>query len=132
MEFIKTDAKEFNRQLCFSNRLFFLTVHTKEYLDKADLYVSIGGGVGFGLTDDKELFNLFNNTGTKLCGREAMDYAISKGANKIFCFDGFLRKYYERVGFKIVRRAPWHDLSAPVSWDYKTYGKPDVIWLERG
>ena len=131
MYFIKTDAKEFNRQLCFSSRLDFLTVHTEDYLDVADLYVSIGGGVGFGLTDDKELFNLFNNTGTKLCGCEALDYAISKGACKVFCFDGFLRKYYERVGFKVILRAPWRDDYAPKTWDYKTYGKPDVIWLEK-
>lgn len=131
MEFIKTDAKEFNRKLSFSSRLDFLTVHTEDYLNKADLYVATGGGVGFGLTRDKELINLFNNTGTKLCGCEAINYAISKGADKVFCFDGFLRKYYERFGFEVVYAMPWNDDEAPESWDYEKYYQPDVMWLER-
>ena len=130
MRFIKTDSREFNRRLAFSERLEFLTIYTEEELDKADLYIATGGGVGFAISPDKELFNLFNNTGTKLCGREAVDYAITKGARKVSCFNGFLRKYYERWGFRVVKRESWNEDLAPLGWDYDRYGKPDVVWLE--
>ena len=130
MRFIKTDSKEFNRQLLFSKRLEFVTLYTNEELDVCGLYVCIGGGVGFGLTPDKEIFNLFNNTGTKLCGKEALDYAITKGGKKLFCFDGFLKEYYEKQGFRVVKRVRWNQDLAPDKWNYEKYGKPDVIWLE--
>jgi hypothetical protein len=130
MRFIKTDSREFNRQLAFSKHLEFLTINTEKELDKSDLYIATGSGVGFAISSDRELFNLFNNTGTKLCGREAVDYALTKGARKVFCFDGFLCKYYEKWGFKVYDRLPWSETLAPKNWDYKTYGKPDVVWLE--
>lgn len=130
MRFIKTDSRSFNRRLAFSGRLEFLTVYTEEEIDKSDLYISLDGGVGFGISPDKELFNLFNNTGTKLCGREAVDYAIFKGARKAFCFDGFLRLYYAKHGFEVVDRVPWSKELAPANWDYDKYGTPDVVWLE--
>ena len=130
MRFIKTDSKEFNRQLGFSTRLEFFTVYPKKTLDGWDLYVATGGGCGFALTPDNEIVNLFNNTGTKLCGREALDFAISKGGRKVFCFDGFLRKYYERAGFRVVCMDVWLPAEAPRNWNYKEYGRPGVVWLE--
>ena len=130
MEFIKTDPKEFNRQLSFSKRLEFFTIYTNEELDTCDLYVSIGGGVGFGLAPDKEIINLFNNTGTKLCGREALDFAIAKGGRKVCCFDVFFAKYSEAFGFKEYDRAAWNPSLAPLNWKYNEYGKPDVVWLK--
>lgn len=130
MRFIKTDSRSFNRRLVFSKRLEFLTIYTEEELDKADLYITTGGGVGFGISSDKELFNLFNNSGIRLAGREAVDHALVCGARKVFCFDGFLRKYYERWGFKVVKRECWNPEFAPIKWDYATYGTPDVVWLE--
>jgi hypothetical protein len=82
------------------------------------------------ITKDKELFNLFNHSGILLCGREAIDHAITKGARKVFCFDGFLRKYYERWGFVEVKREDWSEDLAPAGWDYETYGRPCMVWLE--
>jgi hypothetical protein len=130
VRFIKTDARSFNRQLVLSKRLEFLTVYTKEELDKVDLYIDLSGGVSFGINPDNELFNFLNNTGTKLCGREAVDYAIRKGARKVFCFDGFLRKYFEHRGFRLVKRESWNEELAPPGWDYAKYHKPPVVWLE--
>ena len=130
MRFIKTDGREFNRQLAFSKHLEFLTIYTQEALGKSDLYVAREGGVGFGISPDKELFNLFNNTGTKLCGREAVDYAIFKGARKVFYFDGFLHAYYRHFGFVEVDRSSWDDGLRPAKWDYEKYGRPDVVWAE--
>lgn len=130
MRFIKTDSERFNKALKLSKRLEFMAVHTEEELDKSDLYIAMGADVGFAIGPDKELFNLFNNTGTKLCGREAVDYAISKGARKLSCFDGFLCKYYERWGFEVVKAERWDDELAPIGWDYEKYGRPNVVWLE--
>ena len=130
MSFIKTDSERFNKAIALSKHLEFLTIYTEEELDKSDLYIAIEGGVGFGISPDKELFNLFNNTGTKLCGREAVDYAISKGARKVFYFDGFLHAYYRHFGFVEVDRSSWDDSLRPVGWDYDKYGKPDVVWAE--
>ena len=130
MKFIKTDSERFNKALKLSKRLEFLAVHTEEELDKSDLYIATGGGVGFGISLDKELFNLFNNTGTKLCGREAVDYAISKGARKVFYFDGFLHAYYRHFGFVEVDESAWDDSLRSAEWDYKRYGRPDAVWAE--
>ena len=130
MEWKKVEAAEFNRQLGFNKRLEFVTVYDEETLNQWELYVAIGGGVGFGLTPDGEIANVFNNTGTKLCGREAVDFAISKGGYKVFCFDGFLRKYYKHFGFKVVKQARWNEALAPPKWDYAKYKTPSVIWLE--
>lgn len=132
MNFIKTDAKEFNRQLGFTTRPEFYTHYDEDTLNAWGLWVAIEGGVGFALTPDGEIVNLFNNSGRKLAGREALDLAISKGGYKVFCFDGFLRGYYERVGFKVVHRNKWESTLAPKNWNYELYGNPDVIWLERG
>ena len=130
MRFIKTDSERFNKELKLSKRLEFITVYTDEELDKSDLYIAVGGGVGFAISPGKELFNLFNNTGTKLCGREAVDYAISKGARKVFYLDGFLHEYYRHFGFTEVHRAHWNEDLAPAGWNYEKYGKPDVVWAE--
>ena len=130
MNWKKVDGKEFNRQISFSTRLEFLTRYDDRTLDQWELYVAIGGGVGFALTPEHELVNLFNITGVKLCGREAVDYAISKGADNLFCFDGFLRKYYEHFGFRKIKSAPWNEDLAPTCWNYDKYGTPRVVWME--
>ena len=130
MRFTKADSERFNKALKLSKRLEFLTVYTDEEPDKSDLYIATGGGVGLAISPDKELLNLFNNTGTKLCGREAVDFAISKGARKVFYLDGFLHAYYRHFGFVEVDRSAWDDSLRPAKWDYKRYGRPDVVWAE--
>ena len=129
MKFIKTDAKEFNRQLLFSKRLEFLILYIIKELDSCELYIATGGGVGFGLTPEGDIFNLFNNTGKKFCGSEALDFAKTKGGRKVFCFDGFLTRYYEKHGFRVITRVKWLKNLAPDNWNYEKYGKPDIIWL---
>lgn len=123
---------EFNYYLTKSKRLEFITIYPEAFLAKCILLLADreGGGAGLGITPGKELFNLFNNTPTKKIGRAMVRSAIDLGAVKLFCFDGFLRVFYERLGFKVVNRAPWSDNLAPKNWDYEKYGKPDVIWME--
>lgn len=130
MDWIKTDNKEFNRQLSFSKRLEFLTRYSDIIRDGWEFYVATGGGVGFTLVPGGEIVNIFNNTGIKLCGREALAKAVRLGGRKVFCFDGFLRKLYEKFGFVEVTRAKWDPMFAPSAWNYDKYGKPDVVWLE--
>ena len=128
MEFIKTDSKEFNRQLSFTSRPEFYTHYSEAALDCFDKYVSIGGGVGYAL-HNHEILNVFNNSHVKLCGREAMQHAISKGGNRVFCIGDFLCKYYERLGFEIEDVIQWDDSLAPEGWHYLKYGRPFLFVL---
>jgi hypothetical protein len=130
MEFIKTDAREFNRQLSFSKRLEFFTIYPEATLDTWELYVSIDSGVGFALTPEGEIVNVFNNTGVKLCGREAIQYAISKGGKRVFCIGEFLRKYYEALNFEVTETILWDDALAPACWTDSKYGRPRLFILE--
>jgi hypothetical protein len=131
MNWKKVDSKEFNRQLSFSKRLEFVTVYDEKTLDAWDKYVAIGSGVGFALIPGKEIeiANVFNNTGVRLCGREAMTEAIRLGGRTVFCFDGFLAHYCESLGFTEYNRAKWCDELAPANWNYERYGWPGVVWL---
>ena len=124
--------EEFNYYLTKSKRLEFVTVYPEVFLAKCILLLTDreGDGAGFGITPDKELFNLFNNTLTKKLGGVMVRNAVGLGAVKLFCFDGFLKEYYEYFGFRVVKREPWNPEFAPVGWNYEKYGKPDVVWME--
>ena len=63
----------------------------------------------FILSPDRELENLFNNSGIKGAGKFTVREAIKNGAHKLNCFDtGFLPTYYEQFGFKKVGRDKWN------------------------
>lgn len=132
MSFNIVTPGEFNYYLTKSNWSEFITVHPESFLTKCVLRLvnREGGGAGFGITPDKELFNLFNNTPTKGLGEVMVRAAIDLGAMKLFCFKGFLKEYYECFGFRVVKRELWNPEFAPVGWNYEKYGKPDVVWME--
>ena len=122
--------KEFNKYLTKSKRLELLTVYREEVLARWQLFLFPKyGGAGFAITPDKELVNHFNNTAIKGLGKVLVRYAIILGVTKLFCFDGFLRKYYKSCGFEVTDVGDWNDEPAPVNWNYEKYGKPGMVWM---
>jgi hypothetical protein len=59
-----------------------------------------------------------------LWGRGIGDFlirdAISLGANRLDCFDGYLPRLYSKHGFQAILRSPNY-----------TKGQPDVVWMRR-
>lgn len=108
----------------------FLTPYTEAELDTMRLFLSEDKKTGYALTDNHELVNLFN-AGLADAGKTAIVHAIKNGARCLNCFDGFLPKYYREFGFDVVRRVKWNNEYAPSDWDYATYGRPDIIYMER-
>jgi hypothetical protein len=80
-------------------------------------FLSTSGRSGFMLTPEGEIQNLFS---TEHAGAAALEEAIREGGTRLDCFDGFLPRFYERFGFREVRREP--------NW---TPGGPDVVYMER-
>ncbi|MBI9078298.1 MAG: hypothetical protein JEY79_01000 [Pseudodesulfovibrio sp.] len=107
----------------------FLTPYTPMEMRGWDVRMS-EDGVGYVLKPDGELLGVMNSSGVPGRGVEAMLEAISKGAKRLDCVDGMLRKYYSYFGFVETQRVPWDDAQAPKGWDYATHGKPDIIFLE--
>lgn len=133
MIFETVTPRRFNHYLKKSKRIEFLTVYPEVTLKKWRLFLTLPtrGGAGFAITFNYELANLFNNTGIKGLGRSMVQWAIDLGACKVFCFNGFPRVYFESFGFHVVRVLSWDDKLAPANWDYKKYGEPDVVYMER-
>jgi hypothetical protein len=52
-------------------------------------------------------------------GPALLRYALSLGATKLSCFDGYLVGLYSQFGFKVVRREP--------NW---AHGEPDLVHME--
>ena len=81
------------------------------------VFLSTSGRSGFMLTPEGEIRNLFS---TEHAGAAALEQAIREGGTRLDCFAGFLPQFYERFGFREVRREP--------NW---TPGGPDVVYMER-
>jgi hypothetical protein len=106
-----------------------LTDYSVEELKRFDLILSPDSSFGCAITPDKELVNLFNINGDGQ-GRYLALIAVNLGAKKLNCFDGFLKSYYELIGFVETSRVQFDDSLAPDNWDYETNGRPDVVHME--
>ncbi|MEU9126599.1 hypothetical protein AB0D08_00530 [Kitasatospora sp. NPDC048540] len=71
---------------------------------------------GFGISPDLELIGLFSLV--KGRGECLITEALTAGAERLDCFDGFLPKLYERFGFRETERV--------ANW---TPGEPDVVFM---
>jgi hypothetical protein len=114
-----------------SSRPEYLSFYSDEELAEMRLYKAAGQDVGYALKPDGELVNVFNNSGIRGAGKEAIIHAIANGAKKLDCFDGHLAdKVYPVLGFREVKRIPWSDEFAPPNWNYVKEGRPDVVYFE--
>jgi hypothetical protein len=125
----KVTPDEFIMARDASTRPYFLTPYTKEELKNFDLRLN-QEGVGYALTPQKDLVNVFNNSGVKGAGVDAVIQAIKDGAKTLDCFDGFLPEYYKKFGFVEIKRSPWNPEYAPMNWPVETYGTPDVVYMQ--
>ena len=50
------------------------------------------------------------------------------GGDRIDFIDGFLNDFYRKFGFREYDRMKWDDKYAPDGWDYKRFGRPDIIF----
>lgn len=115
----------------------FLSPYTKEQLaeraeEGAKVYLT-DDGVGY-IIDDGDLQGVINASERKGVGGRAVEDAIRNGARTLDAYEwkeGFsLPKFYSKFGFVEVRREPWNEDYAPDGWDYNSYGRPDVVWME--
>lgn len=115
------------------DKLDFITHHTVENLKKkkARVYISADGKSGYAISKQGELLNLFSANGSKH-GKYAMYEAVRNGARYLDCYDGFLPGYYNQFHFLESAREAWNPRYAPKHWNYKKYGKPDVVYMELG
>ena len=74
--------------------------------------------MGYAISENGELTSVFSCIKGK--GDTIMQDAIQNGAKHLDCFDGYLPSFYQRHGFKEVRRE--------LNW---TAGQPDIIYMER-
>ena len=107
----------------------FLTPYTAEDMKDRQLHLT-DDGAGFALTPDKDIVGVFNNSGRKGAGEEAVALAIAKGGKTLDCVEGFLDGYYNSFGFVEKSRVPWDDNKAPKGWDYETYKRRDIVSFE--
>ena len=122
-----TDYDIFRSQLKVNARSENLEVYSDKDYDNFRVYANFTGTVGFAITPGNELVNLFNNSGIRGYGRDAITFAIELGATRLNCFDGPLVKLYESFGFIETLRFPFNRTFAPIGWNYETMGAPDVV-----
>lgn len=121
--------KRFVEERARSPRQEFLTPNSEEDLANHTVVMLKGGKVGYAISPEGDLQNVFNNNGQG-AGAEAICDAIARGARTLDCFDGFLPMYYTKFGFVKVREISWDDQYAPKSWDYGKLGRPNVVFME--
>jgi hypothetical protein len=126
--FKKVTPEEFIPNRERTKRTEFLTPYNKDEMSAWDNYLT-DDGVGFSLTDKQDIVGIFNNSGKRGAGQEAVVTAINKGGKTLDNIVGFLDDYYSKFGFKIKEKLKWDDQYAPKGWNYEKYGRPEItLW----
>lgn len=110
----------------------FVTPYSAGEYEKENirLFLSDSELSGFGLTPENELVSVFSLPGA-FQGRLAVEKAVKMGAKTLDCFDTKLVQFYSNFGFKETERYLWNKKYAPAGWDYKKFGEPDLVVMER-
>jgi hypothetical protein len=109
-----------------------LTPYTPcEYIAQdMELFLAANQGGGYALKprpDGVELVSVFSLPGNRL-GRLIIEDSLLRGATLASCFDlGKLPSLYQQFGLREYERIGWNETLAPVGWDYRGFGTPDVI-----
>jgi len=126
--FRKVDAKAFIEQRNKNKRKEFLTPYTEEEM-KGWRHFLTDDGVGFALTPENDMVGVFNNSGRKGAGQEAIVAAIAGGAETCDCISEYLAEYYNNFGFIVSDVVEWDDNLAPKGWNYERDKRPNVYFL---
>lgn len=128
-EFQSIDPYTFVQAKALNKRGQFLSPSTPEELANHKLFMT-SDGVGYAMSPEGDLQQVFNNSDRPGAGKEAVIHAIANGAKSLDAFDGFLPEYYNKFGFTFKNADKWNDAYAPKGWDYAKFGKPDVVYME--
>lgn len=131
-EYRTATAEEFVVARDNSKRSQFLSKYSAKELKEQGhtLRLSEDGKIGYMLSKEGEFMNLFNNSDERGAGVSAVIDAIVNGAKFGDCMDGFLPEYYAKFGFEETGRDTWDDQYAPEGWDYESYGRPDIVYIQ--
>lgn len=134
--FINNDKYEVNNFKNFiismkkSKYLQFLTEYTEEELkDSYTTYKVPGYDIGFAIKNDNTITSVHNNSNIHNLGDALIRSAIRLGGKQLDHYDQkFLNDLYKTHKFEEVRRDKWDDELAPQNWNYKEFGKPDIVY----
>lgn len=129
MLFDMATPQEFQSARARSVRPQFLTPYRQEELGSMRLFLNQEGTVGYALTREGDMVNVFNNSTVRGAGKEAVIDAIKNGAKTLDAFEGFLPDYYAQFGFEAYKAEPFNQEFAPENWDYAKLGEPDIIYM---
>lgn len=133
MQPVKTDAVAFFHYVNFARHSlrtplgFSLARYTVDDYSRMRCFLELGGDSGFAIKGD-ELVNLYSFS--KGRGDALVRQAITEGARKLDCYDGYLAEVYKRNGFVETGRNAWDWQYAPDGWDASRWGTPDVVYME--
>lgn len=112
-----------------SSRAENLSEHSIEDLVKSRVFLSPDRNVGYMLSPEGDLQNLFNNGSVRGAGRTALVDAIQNGALTLDAYTGHLTDLYAAHGFVGTGRVPFNREFAPAGWDYEKLGTPDIAFM---
>ena len=121
------DAEAFLAARNKTDRPEMFSDYTPEQLAEMEMHLSADSKVGYLLTKEKHIGNVFNNGGPKGSGTLAVLDAIKRGAQTLDCYDAVLPSIYAKCGFVPTARIKFNDEFAPKNWDYEKYGRPDIV-----
>lgn len=120
--------EEFVAERAKNKRTNFLSPTPIDELKDHQLFMT-KNRVGYALSPEGDLQGVFNNSGTKGAGEEAVIHALQNGATTLDAYDGHLPDYYSRFGFELKNTEPFNDKYAPRGWNYEKEGRPDVVYM---
>lgn len=109
----------------------FLTVYSKDEYEKMQCFLNEEGSAGYCITPEKDLVSVFNASKIKGYGTAAVTDAVSRGAETLDAYEGFLTKLYNQLGFEEYKRVKFDPKYAPPTWKEEEFGKPDVVFMRR-
>lgn len=112
-----------------STRPGFLSPLAPEELVDKRVTLKHNGTVGFALTPDGDMQNLFNNGGPKGAARELVFDGLRSGGKTLDAFAGYLTRLYRQYGFVETGRLKFNDEFAPAGWNVDNDGRPDVVFM---
>jgi hypothetical protein len=127
--FQRTSPQKFVAGRDTSKRKAFLSGNSAEDLKHHKTFTSHQGKAGYALDKHKDLQNVFNNSGKRGIGSQALTHAIKHGAKTLDAYDGHLPRLYAKHGFVETGRLKFNDEHAPKDWNYEKHGRPDVVFM---
>lgn len=129
----ENDAKSFKNSLSKSKHSEMLTDYDIKDLKKMKLFKLKGYNIGFALKKKNGKYNEIvavhnNEPNIKGIGTVLMKSAISNGGEYLDHFDGFLTKFYQKLGFEEIGRDKFDPQYDEDGSFRAKYGEADVIY----